>query len=573
MPVFRSINVNGLSGNVGEGQTRLRSMIKRETRAPTARNSIRGRLSELSDESASRLLLQTYLEDSGDEMLRDVTAPLRPELVPDMHLRGTTTSPVLNATSLTYEQSASNIPVFGDRVVVDIDTNDKSLVSINGKVAPVPNISPLATLSPQQSWEKLVEWAGIKPPPSSPPNSPVLTWFLDEKKDVWRLVHHFAAVPFAPPEETHDEGHAKDALASVRSFPSRRASFDYFVDAHTGAIAFYFSSTPCLDIPAPMSGMDCFNVSQSFFGLNGQGGYWLVDPIRNIETYDYGFQDLDLNPPFPARPIVHPSHDFAATSPQAVSAHYHAKLVFDFYNDEMKRDGIDDKGMKLISVVNVYSSNRNPLAPPQWGNAVWWQGKMWYGEENGQSFAKYLDVIAHELTHGVTETSSALIYRDLQGALNESYSDIFGVIIANWFPGKPNSLTTWKWEIGAGLGNGGGPIRNFANPAAAGQPDHMNQYNPMSSDNGGVHVYSGIHNKAIYNLLAATDTIGNPAFATRDLVFLLYLTLTRLTRMSDFGDSRRTLENVTGVYYEADTAARAARLAAIAKAFDAVGIT
>ena len=73
----------------------------------------------------------------------------------------------------------------------------------------------------------------------------------------------------------------------------------------------------------------------------------------------------------------------------------------------------------------------------------WWQQKMWYGQVNGTSLAKHLDVIAHELTHGVTETSSKLIYRRLSGALNESYSDIFGVIIANWYPGAPQPIQTW----------------------------------------------------------------------------------------------------------------------------------
>jgi bacillolysin/neutral peptidase B len=199
---------------------------------------------------------------------------------------------------------------------------------------------------------------------------------------------------------------------------------------------------------------------------------------------------------------------------------------------------------------------------------------MWYGQEGGESFAKHLDVIAHELTHGVTETSSNLIYRRLSGALNESFSDIFGIVIANWYPNQPNALSTWKWEIGPGLGPNGGPIRNFADPAAAGQPDHMNQYQvlPIGYDAGGVHIYSGIHNKAVYGLLTGTDGAGNLTFPTQELVLLLYLTLTRLTPTSVFIDSRRTLENVVNVYHSSDAATRATRLAAIATAFDAVGI-
>jgi Zn-dependent metalloprotease len=323
-----------------------------------------------------------------------------------------------------------------------------------------------------------------------------------------------------------------------------------------------------------MIGADYDNNQVTFFGITGAGGFFLIDPLRNIETYDYNFQDLDATPTpaFPAQAISAPTNNLNV--PQAVCAHYNATVVYNFFNDEMKRDGIDDKGMKLISAVNVYSSDQNPSPPPNWGNAVWTQGKMWYGQENGTSFAKHLDIIAHELTHGVTETSSRLIYRRLSGALNESYSDIFGVIIANWNPGRPNDVSTWRWEIGPGLGQGGGPIRNFANPAATGQPDHMNQYQvlPLSFDAGGVHIYSGIHNKAVHLLLTNRDAGGQLTFPTPELVLLLYLTLTRLTPTSVFTDSRRTLENVTGTYHAADLATRNARLAAIKAAFDAVGI-
>jgi Zn-dependent metalloprotease len=124
------------------------------------------------------------------------------------------------------------------------------------------------------------------------------------------------------------------------------------------------------------------------------------------------------------------------------------------------------------------------------------------------------------------------------------------------------------------LGKTGGPVRNFADPAAAGQPDHMSQYVKTTQDYGGVHIYSGIHNKAIYKLLTAADAAGNLIFPTRELALLLYLTLTRLTQMSDFADSRRTLENVAGVFYGSRPAAdRSAKLGAIAAAFNSVGIT
>src|SRR5262249_55519787 len=155
------------------------------------------------------------------------------------------------------------------------------------------------------------------------------------------------------------------------------------------------------------------------------------------------------------------------------------------------------------------------------------------------------------LTHGVTSKSSNLMYRDISGALNESFSDIFGVIIANWYPGEPQALSTWRWEIGAGLGASGRPLRDFSDPARCSQPDHWSQYwrLPATQDYGGVHIYCGIHNKAIHNLLTETDLRNSLTFPTKEAALLLYLTLIRLTPTSNFSDCRRTLESVARAYY------------------------
>ena len=87
-----------------------------------------------------------------------------------------------------------------------------------------------------------------------------------------------------------------------------------------------------------------------------------------------------------------------------------------------------------------------------------------------------------------------------------------------------------------------------------------------------MHIYSGIHNKAIYNLLTDEDANGDPTFPVHEAVLLLYLSLTRLTPRSDFHDSRRTLESVTSAYHVSDPTTAAIRLAAIASSFGAVGL-
>lgn len=526
-----------------------------------------------SAETAGRLYLQTYLEDARSPGLESVTSPSRPELVPDM--RQVDSKPVdgLISQAIVFEQTWKGFPVFGGRVVVDVDQSDRSLVTINGQVAPPPDVSALASLSAMEAAQRAQAWAASGEIPAEP--TATLTWLYDEEGQKWHLCWHLAAMPLVPPHEDHaaDDGH--DHRFCLGPSPrSRTALIEVFVDAHDGKVVFFFSSTPCLNVPIPMTGYDERGIQQDFFGLQTPSGFVLSDPLRNIVTYDYGYQDIDINPlpALPTQPISHGQRDLGPTFPAAVSAHVNATLVFDFFNDVLKRDGVDDRGMQLISVVKVWSS-QGGTAPHDWINAVWWQNKMWYGEANNRSLAAHLDVIAHELTHGVTETTSGLVYRDLPGALNESYSDIFGVIIANWYPNKPEPLANWQWTIGAGLANGGGPLRDFSNPAAAGQPDHFSQYRrlPFSRDYGGVHIYSGIHNKAIYHLLTDTDASGTPTFPVGDVALLLYLTLTRLTQTSDFRDSRNTLESVTKAYY-GNPAVRTVRLNAIATAFGKVGL-
>lgn len=536
-------------------------------------------LARASNDAAGRKHLETILEDLGSEQMLAVTSPERPEVVPDLALRGESYSPDLNSNAVTYQQAPDGIPVFGARVVVDVDPVSKSLVAVNGKLAAPPLADSMAQLSPADAWSKLLGWAGGDQSPQAPPTPPALNWYVDEAEN-YHLTYRFKAVPVVPSKPVGDDDMPFSVNACVRHSARRAArAYDYFVDAKDGTVRYFFSSAPHF-IPSPMRGEDCFGESRDFFGENINNAFVLRDRLRNIETFDYGFADLDQQPsppPVPASPMSFPAHDVANASPAAVSAHWHATLVFDFFNHVLKRNGIDDKGMKLVSVVNVYASG-DGMPAPQWPNAAWWQNIMWYGQEQdggGQlvSYSKHLDVIAHELTHGVTSSSSNLVYRDLPGALNESFSDIFGIFVANWYPQQPNPIQGWNWEIGAGLGQGGGPLRDFANPAAAGQPSHMNQYQPLPphKDNGGVHIYSGIHNKAVHGLLTAMDANGDPVLPTVEAALLLYLTLIRLTPTSNFSDARRTLLTVAGVYY-ANHPNRDARLNVIRDAYSAVGI-
>jgi bacillolysin len=303
----------------------------------------------------------------------------------------------------------------------------------------------------------------------------------------------------------------------------------------------------------------------------------LKDPSRDIRTHDLAGGDIDtaiLGDPYRAG-----GSSLGLSCRAIVSAHANSTKVYDFFNSVLLRDGIDGAGMELVNVVNCTSPADEP--PPSWGNAVWWQDHMWYGQTPGDdgslvSFARFLDVIAHELTHGVTKSEAGLVYQDQAGALNESVSDIFGILVKNWHTNPPEGgdVTTWDWELGAGLGGNNLPLRDMSDPTRTSDPDHMSQYdpNPVPYDHGGVHSNSNIHNKAAYNLFNATDASGQRAFTPREVALLYYHALTRLGRVDGFSEMRTEVLDVASSMYAGDIPIRDAKLAAIRDAYDDVGI-
>jgi Zn-dependent metalloprotease len=103
------------------------------------------------------------------------------------------------------------------------------------------------------------------------------------------------------------------------------------------------------------------------------------------------------------------------------AAHDNAKVVIDFYREVLGRNSIDNKGMAIESVVH-FGKNYN--------NAYWDGSKMTYGDGDGKFFRPLsmgLDVVGHEITHGVAQYTAGLAYRNQSGALNESFSDVLGI--------------------------------------------------------------------------------------------------------------------------------------------------
>eukprot|EP00727_Mastigamoeba_balamuthi_P010414 m51a1_g5996 putative peptidase m4 (797) ;mRNA; f:293924-296988 len=182
--------------------------------------------------------------------------------------------------------------------------------------------------------------------------------------------------------------------------------------------------------------------------------------------------------------------------------------TFDLYHKVFQRNSIDDCGMNLDGTVH-YGNKYN--------NAFWNGNQMVFGDGDGEVFMNFtqsLDVIGHELAHGVTSYTAALVYSGQSGALNESVSDVFGSLVKQFkLKQMPNEA---DWLIGKDLmapGFHGLALRSLKAPGTAyddpriggkdPQPDHMDKYLDTPKDNGGVHTNSGIPNHAFYLLATA----------------------------------------------------------------------
>ena len=533
------------------------------------------------DEAAARYYLAKVLDRDSRKAVRGLTAPQHPEIVPDMRLQAVQDQPLTKTRLIHFEQTQSSIPIFGSHILVEL-SRKRDLIAVNAQIASIGHVSPVPSLSQKQALASIANLASITPEQLElqlirPAD---LTFFHNEDDDSWHLAYRFQDVPVAPVDFVKEANeHVSQGHGPGRSPRQDHPVLDYLVDAHDGKVLFYYSKVPMVaamvaPLIAKCRGVDELGVAQVFYGEKLTDGFALSDPLRRLKTYDLRGGDLE-SASFPPNPIRNPTAEFA--DPAAVSAHVNAARVYDFYKSVLMRDGIDDKGMDLISVVNcTYAQDE---APPNWRNAVWWKNRMWYGQVhdgNGtiRSFSRYLDIIAHELTHGVTQFTAGLIYKNQSGALNESFSDIFGVIIKNWYKvGHESDVAGWDWEIGPGLGKNGLPLRDLSNPKRTGDPDHMTNYSKTTHDNGGVHTNSNIHNKAAYNVLTAVDQAGRGVFSPQDVAVLYYLCLSRLNSLATFSQTLQALVDAANTYFAGEPGGPDAKVQHIRDAYQKVGIS
>jgi Zn-dependent metalloprotease len=221
--------------------------------------------------------------------------------------------------------------------------------------------------------------------------------------------------------------------------------------------------------------------------------------------------------------------------------------TYDFYDQLFQRNSLDDNGMTLISSVHV--AEVDDLGQLVSMNNAFWNGEqMAYGDGDGtvfQSFTQSRDVVAHELTHGVQSFTSNLTYFDQSGALNEHFADVFGVLVRQWKNGETTAKANWvigaEVLVAAPTRRG---IRDMENPGTAyindpdlgtdPQPAHMSKIYTGPRDRRGVHINSGIPNRAF---VLTAKAIGGNAWDIAGRIW--YDTLLQLNTNSQFVDCAR----------------------------------
>ncbi len=270
----------------------------------------------------------------------------------------------------------------------------------------------------------------------------------------------------------------------------------------------------------------------------------------------------------PTGKLVRKEGDPKAKDPAVNEAYDGAGATYDLYHDIYDRNSIDDRGMPIASYVH-YDTN--------YDNAFWDGSEMVYGDGDGEIFERFtkcIDVIGHELTHGVTQYEANLAYAGQPGALNESMSDVFGSLVRQRV--LKQTAAKADWIIGGGLFKKkihGVGLRSMKAPGTAyddpligkdPQPGHMKDFVHTSKDNGGVHINSGIPNHAFY--LVAT-AIGGNAWKKAGMIWYVALRERLRSRSGFNAAAKATISVAKELYGDAS-----AEMKAVQNAWKAVGV-
>ena len=269
-----------------------------------------------------------------------------------------------------------------------------------------------------------------------------------------------------------------------------------------------------------------------------------------------------------------------------VDAHVYAGWTYDYYYKRFGRRGLDGSDIPIVSYVHFW--------PRSWGDHLYLNNAFWspadrsinYGDGDGVTynyFCSALDVVVHELTHGVTDFTSDLIYQNESGANNEAFSDIMAMAAEFFLEPQGSGRQRAEWLLGEDLyfhnnfsGSHPSATRSAGDPRSYNQPDHYSNRYRGREDNGGVHINSGIPTHAFYLFVEGgtnrtsgmtVDGIGLSNIENAEKIFYRAYTL-YLTPSSNFSAARwATLQSATDLY-----GAGSNELQQLTAAWNAVGV-
>ncbi|TCP57636.1 thermolysin [Tumebacillus sp. BK434] len=421
------------------------------------------------------------------------------------------------------------IPVFGEQLIVH--EADGALQGVSGTFEPLSKGASKASVKAKDAVQGAIAHTGYTGELSEAPTAELVYYPQDGKAVLsYQINVHYVS-------------------------PEAAGNWQIFIDAVTGNVV---DAINAIDFAQPGTGTTATGTGT---GVNGDrktintslvnGSYVLEDTTKYMyQTNGSKITTLDYrNGTSSQYAITDADNNFDAAAQRAgVDAHYYAGATYDYYYSQLGRNSINGSGMAIKSGVR-YATRYN--------NAFWDGRQMTYGDGDGTNFKAFsgaLDVVAHELTHGVTDYTSKLVYQNQSGALNESWSDAIGAVLdsGDWLLGEDITLP----------GYGAKAFRSMSDPGAYGDPDHMSKYVNTTSDNGGVHTNSGIPNKAFYNFATA---IGSRSIAGK-----IWYTASRdyMTSRTNFSGARAATLQATAALYGSSSS----YYTALKNAWTAVGV-
>ena len=439
----------------------------------------------------------------------------------------------LGFTHFKYQQQYKGIEVYGAQYLIH-EKNGK-VVSSNGNLVKAINFTNTPSVAAQVAIQNAIKFVGAKEYIWENPLEEQLLKQL--KKDANATYFPFAELVYFDKFFTQVGSNYRLAYKIEVYAKKPLSKQDVFVDAQTGKVLHTINKIHTTEVSGVAQTKYSGTQSIQVDSLTATS-YRLREYARGggIETYNmlqgtnYGaavdFTDTDN-----IWNNINPQQDEAATD-----AHWAAEMTYDYFFNNHGRDSYDNLGSTLFSYVH-YDVN--------YANAFWDGVRMTYGDGDGTNFTALtsLDVGGHEITHGVTEYAANLVYQNEPGALNESFSDIFGTAVE--FYANPINA---DWFIGEDFDINGNGFRSMSDPNSVGDPDTYLGVNWefTAVDNGGVHTNSSVQNYWFYLLSVGGSGINdnNDSYNVTGLgldsaAAIAYRNLTvYLTQSSQYWDAR-----------------------------------